>query len=668
MRCSLACHPTEPEVACGCRSGVLRVFDAAGSTLVQESRQHRGAVQRLAYGRNGRLLLSLGEAASAKETCPAPAFMKPKSGTAKSLLEFLPARLAGQDGCLCAYDATRAYQPIQFVQAGFPLHATAMAVSQDGKLLAVASLAADSGATAAAGARGRGRPATACRGAGQAEGQPVVTLFRLAGMQQVLQAAVPGHSRVRSLHLLPGGLAVLALTADGRLLALSCADGTVALCLHQCLAGECTASALDPSGTLLAAATSAGLLKFWGLGPLLQRMATSGTAPSGQDPISSLACQEISTPGGSPVLDAVFAEGSDGLRLLTAGQGADVCCWSVHGHPAKARLPCGAASTPVATSAAALAAAAGQASQAQRPVVSIVTAEVHGSRQSPALARLSPPGLSRPVLTPWHDRVGRTHEQAGCPSPRPLPAALQALAARPPSAPTCLQGPSLASPASRQRPTASLPPSPPCASSSRAAPVGDRAVQQPLGSLIITATHSDRCAQEVRLRRQLRISSPCKASRLGPGSRKPSRTAVWVEEERAEDRIPPHGPQQHLRLTPPMLRSAHLHGFDAAAGFCLQQEGSETADQRQQLLYSAGNVVLQRGPEGVQRQLARMPRRVTALSAHGGLVAAAVAPMPGEGRADVCLVRLGSEVPPELLSHHSFAVEVSLTCWPGRFS
>jgi hypothetical protein len=46
---------------------MLRVFDASSAALVQESQQHRGAVRRLAFGRHGRLLLSLGELGASAE-------------------------------------------------------------------------------------------------------------------------------------------------------------------------------------------------------------------------------------------------------------------------------------------------------------------------------------------------------------------------------------------------------------------------------------------------------------------------------------------------------------------------------------------------------------------------------------------------------------------------
>lgn len=60
----MACHPGTLEVACGFQGGILRVFDAGSTALVQESRQHSGAVTQLAFARHGRLLLSLGEAAT----------------------------------------------------------------------------------------------------------------------------------------------------------------------------------------------------------------------------------------------------------------------------------------------------------------------------------------------------------------------------------------------------------------------------------------------------------------------------------------------------------------------------------------------------------------------------------------------------------------------------
>ena len=78
--CSGACHPGKPEVACGFKSGSLRIFDAASAELVQESRQHVGAVVQLAYARHGRMLLSLGEPsrqtashAAMYDSAPAPA-------------------------------------------------------------------------------------------------------------------------------------------------------------------------------------------------------------------------------------------------------------------------------------------------------------------------------------------------------------------------------------------------------------------------------------------------------------------------------------------------------------------------------------------------------------------------------------------------------------------
>lgn len=75
--CSIACHPSKAEVACGFKSGALRIFDASSAALVQESRQHTGAVTQLAFARHGRELLSLGEDAVSRsrlvsQTCCLP--------------------------------------------------------------------------------------------------------------------------------------------------------------------------------------------------------------------------------------------------------------------------------------------------------------------------------------------------------------------------------------------------------------------------------------------------------------------------------------------------------------------------------------------------------------------------------------------------------------------
>ena len=131
---------------------------------------------------------------------------------------------AGSDGCVCVYDCERSYLPTTFILAGFPLHATAMAASQDGKLLAVAALAECSPGGASAGSGGRGRPATtgcSSGGSSSASGpeQPAIILYNLVTMQPLLQLPVAGHSRVAQLQLLPDSRHVLAVTAAGRLLA-----------------------------------------------------------------------------------------------------------------------------------------------------------------------------------------------------------------------------------------------------------------------------------------------------------------------------------------------------------------------------------------------------------------------------------------------------------------
>ncbi|KAL4458496.1 hypothetical protein ABPG75_013361 [Micractinium tetrahymenae] len=661
---SLACHPEKVEVACGFQGGALRIFDAAGATLLQESRQHTGAVTQLAFARHGRVLLSLGE-----------------------------------DGCVCAYDAQRCYMPTTFVLAGFPLHATAMAVSADGRLLAVAALSLRPG-SAGPGGRRPPSPAGGKRGENTSASmaQAVIVLHSTLSMQLLLQLPVEGGSRVAQVQLLPDGRHVLALTDSGRLLGYRSSDGALVLDVPRCLGSPCLTSALDPSGSFLLAGTASGQLKVWGLASL-HRLAVEesscidgdgqpqeqqATAP---DVIRSLPCQERAAPAGSSVLGAAFL---DPRRLLTVGSAGEVCCWSLCGEPWS---PCSARQPGDVSTAGALVVrmpagntAAG--ASAGQPLGRLQPPPAHQQAVSSPLDRLraacssrrpaTSPGQAATASVDAHSKEQQVPHQllamvAGSrpasPAPRPLPAVLQThLPPRPPSAPPELPrhpGPpsALITAAADRLQSASLP-STPQRARRKQLPIWERYKKVPEASLVVTATPNQRCTKVVRQERQLRISSPAKKGGSGSGASTggkrdlEQRSAEWVDAEVEGDRVPAYRPSQQLQLLPPSATVQRVVGFKAAAGFCWLPAGP------QQLLYAAGNVlVAEEMSSAEQRHLARLPRDVSALAAtaDGRLVAAAVRPAAAGGStADIHLVQLQGGAPgPELpvLCHHSFAVQ-----------
>ncbi|XRB08526.1 centriole proteome protein [Pycnococcus provasolii] len=98
---SVAYHPSEYVIACGFDGGVVRVFSIATTALIQELRQHRGAVEQVAFTPDGTLLLTF-----------------------------------GSEGNLCVYDTTQSYLPIKYLSTNTAGRGAAMAVSNDGTLLA----------------------------------------------------------------------------------------------------------------------------------------------------------------------------------------------------------------------------------------------------------------------------------------------------------------------------------------------------------------------------------------------------------------------------------------------------------------------------------------------------------------------------------------------------
>ncbi len=603
---------------------------------------------------------------------------------------------AGEDGCVAAYDAQRAYLPTAYLVAGFPLHASCMAVSTDGRLLAVAALSM----TASTAQPSSGRK-TDAGVAAAARAQPVLVLFDTLTLQPMLQIAVAGSSPVVQVQLLDSHH-VLAATADGRLRGYSCSQGSLVVDVPRCLPGPPLCSALDPAGNFLVAGAAAGKLAVLGLHALGAMAAAAGDDPANsrrqggdstqQQPLGSmdgiitaLPTQDVTAPPGTAVLGAVFAHA--GRQLLTVGEGGEVCCWAFDGvacaaHTAGSRSP-DASQTAVATQPQ----HAGHSSGSEQAAEPAAPAEVPDGGARPAL---------RPVFNLVADGTAAAAEAPPCPpagagaaceAPRALPAAIRCrLRPRPPSAPLQLEFPAATAPAldagtaaRPQRTSTSLPATPLGRQSSgrRAAPFWERQGQPPEASLLISTAGGKRCAQVVRGEHRLVVTSPSKAAAAG-GKGGQQRSAAWVAGEVAADRIPPYRPEQQLQLQPPAAAVRHLHGFEAAAGFewmtAAEDEPARRrqpgAPQRQQFLFAAGNVLVaedlaaavgpQAGPQARQRHVARLPGRITALalSPASCLAAAAVEPVPGGGSADIHLVDVEAGEVVDVLPHHSYAVTV----------
>ena len=709
-------------MACGFRSGALRIFDAGSKALLQESRQHTGPVTQLAFARHGRLLLSLGEGPAERAGTCNPAVTELATSSSICGWEWpsigRPFQLAdtaarwpvpaGEDGCVAAYDAERAYMPTAYLLAGFPLHATCMAASQDGRLLAVAALCMTASAQPPSSSGRSSRPAAA-------RAQPAIVLHNTLTLQPALQVAVAGSSPVVQIQLLPDARTVLAATADGRLRGYSCSGGGLMLDVPRCLPQPALCCVLDPSGTFLVAGAAAGRLTVLGLHALRAVEAPGGGAAgsaqqlggdsggtnyeASRGVITTLPRQELAAPTGAAVLGAVFA--SAGRQLLSVSEGGDICCWAFDGQ--RGHAPSAAGSEAVDATVAIIAVrpqlAAGDSSlrQAAEPAVPAAVAHTGGRLAARPVFNLAADGTAGaapaprcPAAVGEAAAINSSSDAAALeqPAPRPLPAALQpCLRARPPSAPLqrSAEGASqllAAAAARRQQASASLPATPlGRRAGSKKVPFWERQHQPQEVSLLVSTAGGQRSAQVVCGKRRLVIHSPCKA---GPGGGKAGqqRSAAWEDGEVAADAIPPYRPEQQLQLLPPSAAVRHVHGFEAAAGFCWlprtsgeeeQRERQEPAPggplggpQQRQLLFAAGNVLvaeaLAAAEAAQQRRIARLPRRITALalSPDGGLAAAAVEPEEAGGSpADICLVDVEAGEVVAVLSHHSYAVTVS---------
>lgn len=585
------------------------------------------------------------------------------------------------------YDAQRAYLPTAYLVAGFPLHASCMAVSTDGRLLAVAALSMTAGAT---------RPSSGGKGSGggtaAAKAQPVVVLFDTLTLQPVLHIPMAGSSPVVQLQLQPDARHVLAASVNGQLRGYSCSSGSLVLDVPCCLPGPALCSALDPSGTVLIAGAAAGRLTVLGLHALAASAGTASTGsqqPDGNAPdtppmgsgsalgasggvITALPAQHVVAPTGTAVLGAVLVDA--GRQLLTVGDGGEVCCWAFDGTACSADA--GKWSDATQTTCAAQRQLATDGSDSQQSAEPC-SGGVKAAEQRPAL---------RPVFSLAADGTAAAAEAPRCAeaetpgeAPRALPAAIRCcLRPRPPSAPPqptagVAPAPEAAFEARPQQASTSLPATPLGGriSSKREAAFWQRQGQPQDVSLLISTAGGKRCAQVVRGERRLVVTSPCKAG----GKAAPQRSAAWVDGEVAADRIPPYRPEQQLQLLPPAAAVRHVHGFEAGAGFYwMPAAGEEPAGRRhpgppplQQFLFAVGNVLVagelaaEPGQQAQQRRLARLPGRITALalSPASPLAAAAVEPSPTGGSADIHLVNFEAGEVLAVLAHHSYAVTAS---------
>ncbi|GMH37358.1 hypothetical protein BSKO_05231 [Bryopsis sp. KO-2023] len=99
---TVAYHPHGAVLAAGFNKGKIRVFDVAGTMLIQECVQHRGDVRWVEFSTTGDRLFSM-----------------------------------GSDGNLCMYDTTHDYRPIKYTAVSEPSPHVCMAISSDSKWLAV---------------------------------------------------------------------------------------------------------------------------------------------------------------------------------------------------------------------------------------------------------------------------------------------------------------------------------------------------------------------------------------------------------------------------------------------------------------------------------------------------------------------------------------------------
>lgn len=545
---------------------------------------------------------------------------------------------AGLDGVLCCYDATRFYTPTKLLCAGFPVHASCMAASTDGKTLAVAT-------------------------ADKATGDQAILLYGTAILEPLAQLPTARSGPITHIQLLPGKQHVIVATADGRLQAYSCASGRRVVDVAKTHKGGCQALVVDDSGTFLATGGSNGLVKVWGLHQLHQLGGRPGDVPLEVDAavdrgspatwgatpeLSVLPCQALAGhPGAIHGLAFVGRE-----LVISVGAQAAVCSWRFLGQGCNHGAG-GATNTTTSTLVASLVSSGGQCHADQE------AAQVPpGERQAQPDFRLeaeSHAGMGPAPAAPVHwqestsvppDRLQQP-ERTASPIPRPRPADLHPAHQRPPSAPAALASPSaLPTWDAEQSEPRSLPCSPRRSPRPNRPPAcADVQPSQERAFLISSSHKGERQVQPVGVERCLEITA-------ASGDGKQPRSVRWVAQQVPG---PPHyQPAAQFQLAPPSATLRHVMGFTAAAGFTWQPANGSIA-------YAAGNMLLlTQWGSGAQQHMAQLPGPITAMAAtlDGKLLAGAAAPAADGSGADIHLFYTGRESGKSMLAFHTCSVQV----------
>jgi WD repeat-containing protein 90 len=199
----LCYHPLHYMIVAGFSNGIIRVFDIATTSLIEEHHCHRGQVNALAFSSDGTRLFS-----------------------------------SGEDGVVVVYDCQQAYQPIRML-TGFVSMDGKLALSPDGSLLA---LPIEDGKTItlldAASLESRGKISLKSRG-------PSVHFFQ-------------------SVRFSPDGESLFAASVvSNSLFRFSLPDCTLQMHVSNVHSGDITDMNVSPNGQYLFTTGSDGMVKVW---------------------------------------------------------------------------------------------------------------------------------------------------------------------------------------------------------------------------------------------------------------------------------------------------------------------------------------------------------------------------------------------------------------------
>ncbi|KAK9823925.1 hypothetical protein WJX72_006401 [[Myrmecia] bisecta] len=197
-----AYHPLRRHIACGFDNGKLRVFDVVGTSLVQEHRQHRGAVTHLLFAPNGDCMFSL-----------------------------------GAEGNLCVYNVAQDYLPIKYLQTSPPDRHNSIAISADSRVLAATAYEPD-------------------------QDHVSILLFQGATLEP-LQRIQPVCEALTAMAFAPDNRSLWALTTDRRMLQFSLHDGKLVRQVANTHRTGCEALAIDSRQRFLATGGQDHLIKLW---------------------------------------------------------------------------------------------------------------------------------------------------------------------------------------------------------------------------------------------------------------------------------------------------------------------------------------------------------------------------------------------------------------------